>query len=162
MQTQLVYENTLFRLEPSEVCFERILYLFYACLMYFLAFLRAVLHATGAFFPAKKAVPDFLGHVQIEKSVFSCVFDVLYVLFNELSSFVPALDIAAGAFLPQQQAVPDLLDMSKLRNQCFYAFLMHPMCFSMTYQASFLLWTLPQAPFFPSKRRSQILWTCPN
>ena len=44
--------------------------------------------------------PRFCGHVQIEKSVFLCVFAVFYVLFNELSSFVPTLDIAAGAFSP--------------------------------------------------------------
>ena len=51
-------------------------------------------------------------------------------MFNEISSFVPPLDIAAGAFFPPKKAVPDFVDMSKLRNQCFYAFLMHPMCFS--------------------------------
>ena len=67
------------------------------------------------------------------------------------ASFVPTLDIAAGVFFPQQKAVPDVLDMSKLRHLCFYACLMHPMCFSMSYQALFLLWTLPQAPFSPAR-----------
>ena len=66
------------------------------------------------------------------------------------ASFVPTLDIAAGAFFPQQKAVPDFLDMSKLRNLCFYVFLMHPMCFSMNYQALVLLWILTQAPFSPA------------
>ena len=108
-------------------------------------------HCRRRFFSPEKGSPNVFGHVQIEKSVFLLVLYVFCVLFYELSSFVPTLDIAAG-----------FGDMSKLRNLCFYAFLMHPMCFSMNYQALFLLWTLPQAPFFPSKRRSQIFWTCPN
>ncbi len=55
-----------------------------------------------AFFSPEKGGPRFLGHVQIQKSVFLLVFCVFYVLFNELSSFVPTLDIATGAFFPQQ------------------------------------------------------------
>ena len=75
-----------------------------------------------ALFSPEKGGPIFLGHVQIEKSVFLLVVYVFYVLFNELSSCVPTLDIAAGAFFLQKKAVPFLGGHVQIQKLVFFKF----------------------------------------
>ena len=84
-QTQLVHENTLFRLEPSEVCFERILYVFLCVFVACFNMLTCCAACRRRLFSGPKGGPRFCGHVQIEKSVFY-LFLMYFMYIYEQSS----------------------------------------------------------------------------